>query len=153
MSSTKQEVTEILNFPCKMLCLLFVENNEQEGETWFLDILTDISKKYFIINLTRALALLKDEMDGDYYVSRKTIKFKNRDYYNGFVAAKKMNSVKLSNPCSYKKIYQFIQVAPNEILPIQKLLNECENKSIESCKQIVELVRNEDVFYKKFTNV
>jgi len=153
MSSTEQEgVTESLNFPCKMLSLLFVASDGNEGEICFLDILTDMSKKDFIINLARALTDLKRKLDRKYYVNRKTITFKNREYYDGFVAAKKINSEKIFDKYGYETIYRFIQIAPNEILPIQNLLNNCE--SVELAKQIATLVAYDgDVFYNNFIDV
>lgn len=144
-----------MEFPCQMLTLLFSEINEHEGAIWFLDVMTDITKKDFIDKLLRALKYLEEnygEHYSNYFVEYEVITFTTQDYFDGYVAAKKNNNQKLINDYGYKKLYKFIQVASNEMLPIQNMLNDSEAYPT-SWKKIVKLIKkNEDVFYKNFTN-
>jgi hypothetical protein len=93
--NVEEEKSMLLSFPCEMLCLLFVEANDHEGEIWYLDILTDVNKHEFVNSLKRALNYLEDTIDqlcGNYFIDCETITFENHVYYDGYVAAKKKNT-------------------------------------------------------------
>jgi len=76
--NVEEEKSMLLSFPCEMLCLLFVEANDHEGEIWYLDILTDVNKNEFVNSLKRALNYLEDTIDqlcDNYFIDCETITF------------------------------------------------------------------------------
>ena len=160
MATNIPEIIKDMKFPCKLLRIVLKEYNENHGENWCLDILTDKSKLKFVTNLKHALKKLekRGELDGSYEVIYKVINFENRDYYNGYVTSSKMASENVSDFSGHKNVYKFLVITSNEMLPFQAYLYHYrdhygdEAKPIKSSREIVQVVTDDgDVFYDNLT--
>jgi len=145
-----------MEFPCQLLSLVFIEENEHENEQWCLEILTSWDKEDFIMELQAALLYMIEEGDESwkcYTIRMSKTDIPNKDFFDGYLEEK--TAFQLLGAYSYKAPYRFVYVSSDELLPVEKLLKSelpVDTVVVER-KNIVKLLKERDVLYKNFTNV